>query len=104
MKYKIFGILILWLFISTFLVNAFEDYLGNDTFGVENPVVEINADEEGALAQAQSMVVTFVALISFNVTGLPAIFSLIFFTVPAFIIGFMTLEILISIAAAIIPF
>ena len=103
-KYGLFGVIMLWLLFATYLVNAFEVYMGDNTFSVENPIGEIDTDADTEVGTVKSMGVTFINAVSFNVVGLPFIFSLLFFTIPSFILAFMSIEILIKILEAIIPF
>ena len=103
-KYGLFGVIMLWLLFATYLVNAFDVYMGDDTFSVENPIGEIDTDADTEVGTVKSMGVTFINAVSFNVVGLPFIFSLLFFTIPSFILAFMSIEILIKILEAIIPF
>lgn len=103
-KYSIFGLIMLWLLFATFLVNSFDAYLGDASFGVENPIGEVDTDADTEIGTVKSMSLTFINAVSFRVTGLPFIFALIFFTVPTFVLAFMTLEIFIKMLDAIIPF
>jgi len=103
-KYSLFGLVMLWLLFATYLVNAFDVYLDDDTFSVDNPIGEIVTDADTEVGTIKSMGLTFINAISFNVNGLPFIFAFIFFTVPTFIIAYMTLELLIKMLDAIIPF
>jgi len=103
-KYGLFGIIMLWLLFATYLVNAFEVYMEDGTFSVENPIGEIDSDAETEVGTVKSMGVTFINAVQFKIIGLPFIFALIFFTIPTFILAYMSIEILIKILDAIIPF
>ena len=104
-KYVLFGIIMAWLLFATFLVNAFDVYLDNDDFGVENPIDDVAVDgDDGTIDSARGFLKTFTSAVSFQVTGLPAIVSLFLFTIPTFILAYMTLELLIKFLSAIIPF
>ena len=103
-RYSLFGAIMLWLLFATFLVNAFDEYTGDGSFGVNNPIGEIDTDADTEVGTVKSMALTFINAVSFNIVGLPFIFSLIFFTIPSFMLVYMTLEILIKMLDAIIPF
>lgn len=103
-KHSLFGLIMLWLIFATFLVNAFEVYLADGTFSVDNPIGEVVTDADTEVGTIKSMGLTFINAISFRVNGLPMIASLLFFTVPTMIIAYMTLELLIKMLDAIIPF
>lgn len=103
-KYGLFGLIMLWLLFATYLVNAFDVYMDDGTFSVDNPIGAIDTDADTEVGTVKSMGLTFINAVSFNITGLPFIFSLLFFTVPTFILAYMTIEIFIKMLDAIIPF
>jgi len=103
-KYSLFGLIMLWLLFATYLVSSFDAYLGDGSFSVDNPIGEIDTDADTEVGTVKSMGLTFINAVSFNVNGLPFIFSLFFFTIPTFILAYMTLEIFIKMLDAIIPF
>jgi hypothetical protein len=89
-----------WLMMSTYVVNSFETYLNDGRFGVENEVQEVSTDGDTFLDQAGSLLSTFQNAVFFNVDGLPAIVSLICFTIPALIFAYMLFDALVEL----IPF
>ena len=103
-KYTVFGLIMLWLLFATFLVNAFDEYTADGSFSVNNPIGEVDTDADTEVGTIKSMSLTFINAVSFNIVGLPFIFSLIFFTIPTFMLAYMTLEIFIKMLDAIIPF
>ena len=103
-KYSIFGLIMLWLLFATYLVDAFDVYMADGTFSVDNPIGEVITDADTEVGTVKSMGLTFINAVSFQVNGLPLIVSLIAFTVPTMILAYMTLEILIKILDAVIPF
>ena len=103
-KYALFGALMCWLLLATYIVDMADSYLANDDFNVENRVLEVSGDGETELEQMKSLGSTLLSAIFFNVTGLPAIVSLICFTVPSFIFSFMAIDMLLTFLEAVIPF
>ena len=103
-KYILFGLLMLWLLFATYLVNAFDSYLDDDTFGVDNPIGDIGDEGDNNFETANNFARTLINAIFFQVNGLPFVVSLIFFTTPSFILAFMTLDMLIALINAILPF
>lgn len=103
-KYGLFGLIMLWLLFATYLVNAFEVYMDDETFSITNPIGDIEADGETDVGTVKNMGLTFINAVTFQVDGLPVIFAVIFFTAPSFVLAYMTLEILIKMLDAIIPF
>ena len=103
-KYGLFGIIMLWLLFATYLVNAFDVYMGDATFSVDNPIGEVVTEADTDIGTIESMGLTFINAVSFKVNGLPMIVSLLAFTVPTMMLSYMAIEILIKILDAIIPF
>ena len=103
-KYALFGVLMAWLLMATYIVDSFSAYTGDDSFSVENPINDISTEGDNDSQKISSMVSTFFSAMTLQVTGLPNILALIMFTVPSFILMFMTLEITIKILDAVIPF
>ena len=103
-KYQLFGLLMIWLIFATYLVNTFDTYLGDDTFSVDNPINEIDTTGESDFDNVKGMANTFLSAISFQINGLPFIVSLLFFTIPTMIFAFMSIDILIALLNAVIPF
>lgn len=103
-KYGVFGLLMLWLIFATFLVNSAEAYLQDGSFTVDNGITQVDTTGDSDLDQIRNMGETFISAIGFQVVGLPAIISLIFFTIPTLILAYMSLDMLIALLNAIIPF
>lgn len=103
-KYSLFGLIMLWLLFATYLVNAFDVYMDDGTFSIDNPIGEVITDADTEVGTVKSMGLTFINAVSFQVNGLPMIVSLLAFTVPTMILAYMTIEILIKILDAVIPF
>ena len=103
-KYALFGCIIAWLLMATFIVDSFGSYLGTDEFTVENPIGEISGEGDSNTKIAKSMVSTFLDAMTLQVSGLPNIIAVLFFTIPSFILGFITLELILKFLEAIIPF
>jgi len=103
-KYALFGFIIAWLLLATFIVNSFEAYLGDGEFSIDNPIVDVATDGDDNEQSAKTMLATFVSAVSFQMNGLPVIFALVLFTVPTFILMFLSIELLIKFLDAVIPF
>ena len=103
-KYALFGFIMAWLLMATFIVDSFGAYLGDDSISVENPINEISTEGDNDTQKLSSMVNTFFSALTLQVTGLPDILAIIMFGVPSFILMFMTLELTIKILDAVIPF
>lgn len=94
-KYMLFGVLMGWLIIATFIITSARNYLDNDDFDINNPIGDISSDGEGRVEQSYSMIGTFFSAITFQVVGLPNIVAMIMFQVPVFIMMYMLIEVLI---------
>ena len=103
-KYALFGFIMAWLLMATFIVDSFGVYLGDASISVENPINEISTEGDNDAQKLSSMVNTFFSALTLQVTGLPDILAIIMFGVPSFILMFMTLELTIKILDAVIPF
>lgn len=103
-KYVLFGLIIGWLLFATFVVDAFDAYLDTDEFGVINPIDQIETDGSNEASSVRGFIRTFTSALTLQITGLPAIVSLILFGVPTFILAFMTLDLMIKFLQVIIPF
>lgn len=91
-KYMSFGLIILWLLLATYLVEVFGLYDQGVT--VSGAIDSIDASDQGFLAQISGMLKVFWDIFTFQVTGLPAIIVVIFFTAPAFVIMYMLMDVI----------
>lgn len=99
-KYVLFGLLMAWLLIATYLVNSFEVYLNAGDFVVTGGITAPASLTGGFFAQAGQMWDTFVTLLVFNIEGIPLLITVLFFKVPAFIFIYMLIDIVVNL----IPF
>lgn len=91
-KYSLFGVIVLWLLLATYLVDVFGLYEAGVT--VTGGVDVIDSGAEGFLAQIMGLLKMFWDIFSFKVVGLPPIVVVIFFTAPAFVVAFMLIDII----------
>lgn len=91
-KYALFGVIILWLLLATYLVEVFGLYEAGLT--VTGGVDVIDSGAEGLLAQITGMLTIFWDVFTFQVVGLPDIVVVIFFTAPAIVIMYMLIDVL----------
>lgn len=103
-KYALFGLIMAWLLMATFIIDSFGVYLGDDTISVVNPINDLSTEGDNDTQKISSMVETFFSALTLQVVGLPNILAILMFGVPSFILMFMILEITIKILEAVIPF
>lgn len=103
-KYALFGFIMAWLLMATFIVDSFGAYLGNDDISITNPIDDFTDEGDNDTQKMRSMVSTFFSALTLQVVGLPNILAILMFGVPSFILMFMTLDITIKILEAVIPF
>jgi len=92
-KAGLFGVLVLWLVVVTYIVNAFVVFDPSTDLAVFNPVEVFEQDDGGVLSQSASLLSVFWKALTFRIEGLPVLFNL-FFQVPTTIIGYMILAFL----------
>lgn len=89
---QLFGLLMLWLLLITFILNSFIEY--NSELGLTisgNIDTFSGSTDDSNWTNTISLMRTFWGALTFSIQGLPVIFNLLF-QIPTFMIGFMTLQ------------
>ena len=93
-KYALFGLLILWLLVATYLIAIFNSYDPTTGVTVVGGINAVAPGDGGFLSQIGNLLLVFWSIFSLQISGFPVIVIIILFDVPVFIVVYMFIDII----------